>query len=339
MIGKKIPVGERALRLHRECLVLDCHSHFLLNACIFGRKFHHRAPKPAFFNPFKNTLDLESVKRGGVNAQAFTSYIPGRPWVKDADDKTDWILDTYERIVEECGGRLVHCTTPAEIRAAVGLGRLATFLTIEGAHHLRGKVEKVTHFYERGVRMMSITHFVSNGIADSTTSPYRPIGGLSDLGREVVREMERLGMMVDLSHCTNPAIFQVLEMATRPPLFSHAALRRHNRLARNLTDGQVKAVAEAGGLIGLIFFLRYLGRFDFTVRAVARQAADIAEMVGAEHLCVGTDMDGYTYTPWGFRDASDWPQFTQALVDYGFDDDEIRGILGENFLRFFEQFT
>lgn len=338
MIGRKLPVSERALVLHRESLVLDCHSHFLLNACLFDRRFDQRAAKPAFYNPFKNTLDLESVLAGGINSLAFTAYIPGRPWVWNADAKADWILDTYERILGECAGKLVHCTTADQIRAVVKDGRLATFLAVEGGHHIRGKLEKLEHFYDRGVRSMTLTHFVSNYIADSNTSPYRPIGGLSDFGREVVREMERLGMMVDLCHCTDKAVFQVLDMATRPPMYSHAALKRHNRFPRNLTDDQVKAVAAAGGMIGLIFFLRYLGRFDFTINAVARQAADIAEMVGSKHLCIGSDMDGYTYTPWGFRDASDMPQFTQALIDYGFSDAEIRGILGENFLDYFSGF-
>ncbi|MBM4356301.1 MAG: peptidase M19, partial [Deltaproteobacteria bacterium] len=200
------------------------------------------------------------------------------------------------------------------------------------------KLENVEHFHRRGVLMLTITHFVSNGIADGNWSPYRPLGGLSGFGREVIREMERVGMVVDVAHCTDKALSQVFEIATRPLLCSHGALRRYKNIERNLTDDQVRALAQQGGLFGLIFFPKYLGRSGRDIRSVARQAADVAELVGVEHLCLGSDMDGYTYTPMGFRDASDWPQVTQALIDVGFDDVEIRGILGENFLSWLEAF-
>jgi len=336
MIGPKIRVSEHALRLHRESLVLDCHTHFLINGWLFKRKFHESGPRPLVYNPFHNELDLHSALAGGVKAIAFTSYIMGWPWLKGTDRYTASILDRYFDIVDECSGSLVHCTTPEEIRAAVAAGKIAAFPAIEGAHVLEGKLENLSELHRRGVRLVTLTHFLSNGIADGTTSPYRPIGGLSRFGREVLHEMERLGMMVDVAHCTRDAFFQVLEVAQKPVIYSHGALRRYKDIERNLADDQVRALASAGGLFGLIFFPKYLGSSGYTIRAVARQAADIAEMVGPRCICVGSDMDGTTYTPIGFRDASDWPQLTQALLDAGFNDTEVNGILGENFLRFFE---
>jgi membrane dipeptidase len=337
MLGRRIPVSERARRLHRESLVLDCHSHFLIHGYAFDRKFHQRHPRPWLFNPFKSTLDLDSVSRGGINALAFTTYIAGAPFRRDPGARTDGIIDRYETILAECGGKLVHCTTPQQVREASASGRVATFLTTEGGHVFEGRLDRIEHFYRRGVRMVTLTHFVPNGIADACHTSFRPHGGLTAYGREVIREMERVGMMVDVAHCSDPAMRQVLDFVQKPVLFSHGALRRYKpTLERNITDETAREIAASGGLIGIIFFLSYLGKAGFDLHAAARHAADIAEMCGPECLCVGTDLDSPIYTPAGFVDAGDLPQFTQALVNYGFSDDEIRGILGENFLRFWE---
>jgi len=337
MFGKQIPVTERARRLHEQALVLDCHSHFLINASLRNRPFDQDGRGPLFFNPLRNAITLPSLRRGKVNALAFTTYVPGRPFLgHDTDRRTDRIIDRFEAIVSASGGEVVHCRTAQAIRQAVAGGKLAAFLAIEGGHVLESKLENIEHFHRRGVLMLTLTHFISNGIADGNWSPYRPLSGLSGFGREVIREMERVGMAVDVAHCTDKAFSQVLEAATKPVICSHGALRRYKNLPRNLSDDQVKALAARGGLFGLIFFPKYLGSSGRDIRAVARQAADVASMVGATHLCLGSDMDGYTYTPMGFRDASDWPQVTQALIDVGFDDVEVRGILGENFLRWLE---
>jgi len=326
------------LALHRESLVLDCHAHFLIHGMAAGRKFHQTHKRPWFYNPTKSMLDLGSVTRGGVNALAFTSYAAGLPFRRNIGAYTDAILDRYQEILHECGGQVVHCVSPDQIRAAASDDKLASFLTIEGGHVFEGDLGRVEHFYNRGVRMTTLTHFISNGIADSCQSPYRPLGGLSPFGREVIDTMERLGMMVDVTHLSDPAMRQALDMISRPPITSHTALRRYNpTLERNITADTAREIARAGGMIGIIFFMRYLGASGFDMHSPARHAADIAEMCGSECLCVGTDIDSPIYTPLGFVDASDWPQFTQALINVGFSDNEIRGILGENFLRYWKE--
>ena len=333
MLGTGIPVGERAQRLHRDSLVLDCHSHFLINGWLWKRPFHRPAPRPWLWNPLANALDLESAVRGGLKALAFTSYVPGRPLPRISDRWTDSVLDRYFEIVEECGGKLAHCETAEQIRQAAALSRLAGFLAIEGAHVLEGKLDNVAHFRSRGVRMITLTHFVANDVADGTLSVLRPNRGLSAFGREVVAEMERQGVLVDVAHCTDKALQDVLAVATRPIVYSHGALRRYRNYERNLPDGLVRDIAQARGLVGVIFFPKYLGGSGWTIRAVARQCRDIANLASPSCLCLGSDMDGCTYTPIGFRDASDWPQVTQALLDEGFSEPEVQGILGENFLR------
>lgn len=323
--------------LHREALVVDCHSHFLINAYLRKRRFHVAGPRPWFFNPFINSLDLDSAVKGSVNALAFTIYTPGRPFWHNTDATTHRIIDRYYEVLEECQGKVVHCNTAAQIQQTVRKNRVASFLAAEGGHILEGELDNIHHFYQRGLRMLTLTHFVPNGIADGTPVPYRPHKGLTEFGRQVIREMEQTGMMVDVAHCTDEAMYQVLDVATKPVIYSHGFLRRYLNQQRNIPDDLVKAIAAHQGLVGIIFYPKYFGRAGRDVTAIARNARDIAQLAGPEYICLGSDMDGGTYMPRGFVDASDWPQVTQALLDEGFSEDETRGILGGNFMNYFER--
>lgn len=336
MIGPRIRVSSLAESLHRDSLFLDCHSHFLINGTLWNRRFDRPSRKPWVWNPVRNAMDLHSAAQGGLNAIGFTAYVPGRPWVKNSGDLMDRILDRYEQILGECKGALSHCNSPEEVRQARNDGRMASFLTIEGGHVLENRLENLARFYRRGVRLMTLTHFISNGIADGTTSPIRIHKGLSSFGKEVIREMESLGMMVDVAHCTDQALEQVLETAGKPVIFSHAGVRHYRGIERNISDDGIREITRKGGLIGLIFYPGYIGRAGFGMRGVARNARYIADRSSAQHLCIGSDVDAFTTLPAGIVTAADYPQLTQALLDEGFDQDEVRGILGENFLRFWE---
>lgn len=333
-----ITVSPEAEALHRSCLVLDCHSHFLINGYLFSRPFDHQGASPWFYNPLRNCLSLDKVRRGGLKALAFTSYTPGRPFFRHTDATTHRILDRYEQIVSQTPG-LRACTTAAEIRQAAAAGDLAAFPAIEGAHVLEGKLENLEAFRRRGVRLITLTHFLSNGVADAAQSPYRPLHGLSPFGKEALLAMQRLKMLPDIAHCSDQAIRQLASITQGPLLCTHSGLRRFKPIQRNLDDYAVRLVAETGGLFGVILFPNYLGNpgsVGRTLRAAARTAREVANLTSPSVLCLGSDMDGYTFLPKGMRDASDLPQFTQALLDEGFQADEIRGILGENFLRVYE---
>jgi len=336
MIGRKITVSPEAFRLHRESLFLDCHSHFLIHGTLLKRRFDRPQKPPLVYNPLVNLLTLPAAREGGLDAIGFTAYVPGRPWFKRTDRLLDRVLDRYEAICAECGPAMAHCTSPGQIRRAVEQRKLASFLTIEGGHVLEGRLETVEHFFRRGVRLMTITHFVSNGLADGTTSPYRLHQGLSPFGREVIQEMERLGMLVDLAHCTDKAFEDVMKVATKPMVFSHTGLRRYKNIERNIDDDQVKEIASRGGLVGVILFPSYLGNAGPGMRAAARTARTIADLSSPSVLCIGSDVDAGTFLPAGVSSVADFPQLTQALLDEGFSPDEVRGILGENFLRVWE---
>ncbi len=334
-----ITVTPEAAELHDSSLVLDCHSHFLINGYLLRRPFNHKGASPRFYNPLKNALSLDKVRRGGLNALAFTTYTPGRPFFRKTDAATHRILDRYQELLRE-NPELLHCTTADQITEAWRQGRIAAFPAIEGAHVLEGRLENIDRFYDRGVRIVTLTHFISNGIADAAQSPWKPLGGLSSFGREVVQRMQQLGMLVDVAHCSDEALKGVMAAATGPVVCTHSGLRRFRNIKRNLDHWAVKAIAESGGLFGVILFPNYLGRAGTggtNLRAAAATARAVAEIADPSIICLGSDMDGYTWLPRGMADASDMPQFTQALLDAGFNKDEVVGILGGNFLRVFKK--
>ncbi|MFH1533003.1 MAG: membrane dipeptidase [Pseudomonadota bacterium] len=325
--------------MHDAALVVDLHSHFLIGGHFLGRDFFTRHPAPLRYHPMPTTVNYPALREGGVDVSTFTTYIPGAPlfpW--SARKRTHRIIDRFEEVLIAGEGKVVPVTTAAGMRDAKAAGRLAALLAVEGAHVLQGDVDELDRLYARGVRMVTLTHFLSNGVADGTSSPRRPLKGLSEYGREVIRRMESLGMLICTAHCTDAAFEQVLDVATGPVICSHGGLRTFKDIERNHTEDQARRLAESGGLFGVMFFPKYLGPdVGRDARSIAVHAARIAEVAGAGVVALGSDMDSPIWLPRGFDDAADWPQITQALLDVGFSDDEVRGILGENFLRVFEQ--
>ena len=319
--------------------MVDVHSHFLIGGSILGRDFYTRHPAPRYYGPVASTVNHPALRDGGVDVSTFTTYVSGAPFhPRSANRRTHAIIDRFEEVVAEGEGRVVQVTTAAGMRAAKAEDRLGGLLAVEGAHVLQGDPDGLDRLYARGVRMLTLTHFLSNGVADGSESPYRPLRGLSDHGRAVIRRMESLGMLICTAHCTDAAFDQVMETVAGPVICSHGALRSFKNIERNHTEEQARRIAESGGLFAVIFFPRYLGRkAGKDARSIAVHAARISEIAGAEAVALGSDMGSPIWLPRGFDDAGDWPQITQALFDVGFSDGEIRGILGENFLRVFEQ--
>ena len=339
MIGEKIPVSDRARAVHDSALVVDLHSHFLVGAYFLGRDFYTRYRPPRRYHPMATTVNHPALREGGVTVSTFTTYIPGAPFFpRSARRRTHTIIDRFEALVEAGEGRVVPVTTAEGMRAAKAWDGLGGLLAVEGAHVLEGDLDELDRLHARGVRMVTLTHFLSNGVADGTSSPRRPLKGLSDFGRAVIRRMESLGMLICTAHCTDAAFDQVMEAATGPVICSHGGLRTFNDIERNHTEDQVRRIAESGGVFGVMFFPKYLGReVGKDAHSIAVHAARIAEVAGAGAVALGSDMDSPIWLPRGFDDAGDWPQITQALLDVGFDDDEVTGILGGNVLRVFER--
>jgi membrane dipeptidase len=289
--------------------------------------------------------------------------------------RADALINLVERIAREHPDHFTIATSPDAVRAAAGTDTIALPMGMENGAGLAGNLDNVEHFYDRGIRYITLTHGTHNRLGDSSYDDAAPRwNGLSPFGEKVVAEMNRLGIMVDISHVTDATAEDVLAQTEAPVIASHSSCRHFTPgWERNVSDELIRGIAETGGVVMITFgssFLRgaYQDR-DNPIRdrmnahidsmgwaADSRKAvvyeekirkanpigtvADVAdhidhavELVGVEHVGLGSDFDGVFALPEGLQDASGYPALVAELIERGYTDDEIRKILGENVLR------
>lgn len=200
------------------------------------------------------------------------------------------------------------------------------FLGIEGAHCLEGNLENVQNLYYEGVRMMAPTHFFDNELGGSAHGLSG--AGLTDFGQEVIQEMNRLGIIIDLAHVSPKMMDEILDQTTRPVLVSHTGVKGTKDSPRNLSDHHINRIAASGGLIGIGFFR---GAIKGEIKHIVEAIKYVRDLVGIEHVALGSDFDGAATTP---IDVTGLPFIVQELMDQGFSDLEIRAIMGGNVKRF-----
>ncbi|RAJ10065.1 dipeptidase [Arenibacter echinorum] len=200
------------------------------------------------------------------------------------------------------------------------------FLGIEGAHCLEGNLDNVQNLYYEGVRMMAPTHFFDNELGGSAHGISG--AGLTDFGREVIHEMNRLGIIIDLAHVSPKMIDEILDQTTRPVLVSHTGVKGTKDSPRNISDRHINRIAASGGLIGIGFFR---GAIKGEIKHIVEAMKYVRDLVGIEHVALGSDFDGAATTP---IDVTGLPFIVQELMNQGFSEMEIRAVMGENVKRF-----
>ena len=203
---------------------------------------------------------------------------------------------------------------------------IAGFLGIEGAHCLEGKLENVQRLYDEGIRMMTPTHFFDNKLGGSAHGISGE--GLTEFGKSVIKEMNRLSMIIDLSHISPKMIDDILELSTRPVIVSHTGVKGTKDSPRNLSDDHIRKIAANGGLIGIGFFK---GAIDGEITDIVAAIKYVRDLVGIEYVALGSDFDGAATTP---IDITGLPYIVQGLMDAGFSKQEIKAVMGENVKRF-----
>ena len=241
--------------------------------------------------------------------------------------------DTYARFAVLdpwfADGHLLRVLGPADILRARRAKRPGAILAAEGADFLEERIDRVQEAHDRGIRSIQLVHYNINAVADIQTEEPRH-HGLTPFGAQVIREMNRLGMIVDVAHATEQVTRDVVDITTRPIILSHTALRRTPReYTRYIYSDHARLVAETDGVIGVW----PAGRGG--LERWTRRFRKLADLVGPEHLAVGTDMDGLRNTV--FDDYSALPSFAAALLAAGFSKSEAAGILGGNFMRVFQE--
>ena len=339
--------SERAIELHKKLLITDLHADSLL----WDRNLNDRATR--------GHVDIPRLIDGNVALQAFT-VVTKTPYVwkmniERNDDKTDnitilaiaerWPTPTWSSLTQralyqarklqgeasQSNGKLMVIKTSADLSSyldrRIGDPHItAGFLGIEGAHALDGNLDNIDVLFDAGFRMMAPTHFFDNDIGGSAHGIEK--GGLTDKGKEMIRRMEAKRMIVDLAHASAKTIDDVLAIATRPVVVSHTGVKGTCDNQRNLSDDQLKGIARIGGVIGIGYWETAVCGKD--AKAIAKAIRYAADLVGVDHIGLGSDFDGAVTEPF---DTSGLVQLTDALIAEGFTDEEIGKVMGRNALR------
>jgi membrane dipeptidase len=287
-------------------------------------------------------ISLEQAHAAGVHAVVAKAV--GDPLVTRWHFRPPWTavrnqLDTIRAEAGEAGARLA--TTASEVRAARGEGRLAVILGLEGADALGTDISKLDELAAAGVRVIVPVHLGDNEVGTTCLPWQRYLGpipvrrrppGLTEFGAAFIAAMNDLGEVVDGSHADEATLLGMVEHSRAPVICSHAGARSVASFERYLSDDAIHAVAASGGVVGLWpYYMR--GKGTRTLDDVVAHARHIADLVGPEHVCLGTDMNGVPGLAEGYRDERDVPVLATRLAEGGFTDAEVAGIMGENFLR------
>lgn len=323
---------DEARALHDEVCVLDLHADTakLMDRLDFDLADRHERPMPGVAN-YLGHVDLPRLRDGGVAAQFFSFWTVPYP-ERGCAGSVDRQLDALDRAMAAHPEQLAWTRTGEDIRRAKAAGQVAALGGIEGGQALESDLGHIERFSRRGVRYLGLLHFSANAIG----APAKGKGadqqrGLSDFGREVVRECERTGVIVDLAHINRRGFFDALEVSTNPVMVSHTGVLGVHEHWRNIDDEQIRAVAEGGGCIGIIFARRYLG--GASIDAVVDHLLHVLAVGGEEVAALGSDFDGFVVPPSGLEDVSCMPNLTVALSRRGVAPRVLEKILGGNALR------
>lgn len=340
-----IEVSDEAKALHATLDIVDLHADTLL----WKRDMLDRAER--------GHVDLPRLREGNVALQVFSSVTktprgqnydsnsadsdnitllaigqmqPVRTW-GSLLERSLWHAEKLERAVEAGREEIYQVWTQADLNRLMEARKdapkpVGALFSAEGLQSLEGNPDNLGKLYAAGMRMAGLTHFFDNELAGSMHGIEK--GGLTPMGRDVVRRMERMGMIVDIAHCSHQCVAEVLATAQRPVVSSHGGVQATCEVNRNLTDREIQGVAATGGIIGVGYWEGAV--CDTSPRATARAMKHIRDLVGIEHVALGSDYDGAVTVRF---DTSQLTQVTQALLDEGFTEDEIRAAMGGNALR------
>lgn len=319
--------------------------------------------------------DIPRLRDGGVTAQVFAAFVPSSYAGRGAARVALEQIDLIRRLVA-CYPDFELARAAADVRRIAESGKIAVLIAVEGGHTIENSLAVLRSFAELGVRYLTLTHLANNDWADSATDEPRH-GGLTEFGREVVREMNRTGMLVDISHVSAATMADALESSEAPVIASHSGALAVNDHPRNVPDEILSRVAENGGVVMVDFFSGFIvPEAADTVRdlltverelrtkhgddeAVLEEAArkwwtehpiprgnvghvvdhidHIVRVAGVDHVGLGSDFDGIPEVPVGLEDVSKFPAITEELVARDYSEAEISKILGGNFLRVLAQ--
>ena len=369
----------QALRIHRSAIIVDGHND--ITGPMVDEDFDLATNSIGISQRSGDPLhtDLARLKAGGMTGEFMSIYVGGESLrTGGAMRRAMDLIDATYREAEKHPRDLSVCTTAAEIRRAKRQGKICLLMGIEGGYAIENSLYALRNFYRLGVRYMTLTHNVSHDWADAHRGEVKN-NGLSEFGKEVVREMNRLGILVDISHVSAKVMQDVLDVGKAPIIASHSGARGVNDHTRNVPDEVLKRLPQNGGVIMVEFYPPFLdertnreqnersARLRPQIEELRKQFANdtkgfndaerklfaanpiyvpdytrivdhidhIKRVAGIDHAGLGSDYDGVDFLPQGMNGVEDLPLLTYEMLRRGYTEQEIRKVLGENFLRAF----
>ncbi len=371
----RIVLTEEAKQLTQDALLIDGHNDLpwgLRQAGDSGLSRYDLSRHQSRFD-----TDIPRLRQGGMSAQFWSVYVPASTMHSgDAFEMTMEQIDLVKRMTAKYSDSFEMAYSTSDIRRIHESGKMASLIGVEGGHSIENSMEKLVELFDNGARYMTITHSKSLSWADSATDRSR-VSGINTFGRDVIAKMNELGFLVDISHVSAPAMKQILEVTQAPVIASHSSARSINSHSRNVPDDVLGLVAENGGVIMINFYSSYIGKsnpelgglFQYgcnpdsehfpritdylhvqgelaigqeeaarvDVDTVVDHIEHVIQVAGIDHVGLGSDFDGVPSLPDQLKDVSGYPYITQALMNRGYSELDIRKILGENLMRAFQE--
>lgn len=331
----RAPVSPEIRAMHQKAFVFDLHVDTPMVTRAFRYDFGKRHAAPVGFMPWMLHVDLPRAAEGGLDAALIGIVVS--PFEKDPTAAVERQLDYVEtEILAKYPDKIRVAHELADFGRAASEGALAIRFALEGAHELGPELDtaRLDRWHARGVRAVGMAHFHSNAFAASSADerPERP--GLGPEGPRLICELNKRGWAIDVAHTHPVALAETLRHTRAPVIVSHTGIAAKRASFRNLTNEQIRALANNGAVIGVMFAGIWL-RDDrwANLDDVAEHIEAVRDLVGIDHVALGSDYDGFIWTPLGMRDVSDLPALTQRLADRGWSAEDLRKLLGGNVMR------
>jgi membrane dipeptidase len=365
-------------QIHDKAIVIDTHNDVLSSATMKGLNIEDDLTG-------KTHSDIARFKKGGVDVQVFSIFCDERFGKDTAFKYASREIDSLYATVNRNPGKMMMVTSPAQLQQAVSRKKLGCMMGVEGGHMIEDNLAYLDSFYQRGARYMTLTwnnstSWATSALDETTKKDSLQHKGLTPFGKQVVKRMNELGMIVDLSHVGEQTFWDAIRTTTKPVIASHSCVYRLCPIFRNLKDDQIKAIAKNGGVIHLNFYSgfvdsNYVQRqkqfkaahqkevdslkaqkwTDYEIdewlaktypaeaaslRPTLPQLLDhldyIVQLIGVDHVGIGSDFDGISSSPQQLDDVTELPNLTKALLQRGYTKKDVEKILGRNFIRVFQ---
>ena len=366
-----ITASDKAIKLAKDTILIDTHIDVPYRI--------HESWVDVTKATSDGDFDYPRAVKGGLNAPFMSIYIPAHLEFEGKGKSyqlANQMIDSMEAIVQRAPDKFAIANSSSDIEEQFKQGKLSIAMGMENGSPIEGDMKNLQHFYDRGIRYITLAHSQSNHISDSSYDIRRKWKGLSPFGKKLVTEMNNIGMLIDVSHISDDAFYQVMELSKTPVIASHSSLRKYTPgFERNMNDDMLLALKENGGVIQINFGSSFVtakagswGKqlkstkesakkegtklskdFDAAYRAknpypfasleqVLDHIDHVVELIGIDYVGIGSDYDGVGDSlPIGLKDVSSYPNLVQGLMDRGYSDKDIKKILSGNMLRVWQQ--